>query len=281
MADAIDSVSTLVSPRRSRGIVLGSLTLWHREMRRFFRQRHRVVSALITPIVLWLLLGSGLDHAFAVQHGPDGLARIGYRAYLFPGTLTMILLFTAIFSTITVIEDRQEGFLQSVLAAPVPRMAIVLGKVWGGTSIALVHGLVFLSLWPWVAPSPVGAATLACTAGTTLVVAIGLTAMGLCVAWPMDSATGFHAVMMLFLMPMWFLSGAMFPLTDAPPWLAVIMWCNPMTYGQAALSAALCHGDTGTPMAPWHAALATVGVSALMVMLATMLVVRSSGNSGT
>src|ERR1022692_2130579 len=125
--------------------VLPAYTLWWREMVRFFRQRDRVVSALGTPLVFWLLLGSGLGKSFSAPAAPAGH---GYLEYFFGGTIVLVLLFTAIFSTISIIEDRREGFLQAVLVAPVGRLAIVLGKILGGATLAFVQGLVFLALAP-------------------------------------------------------------------------------------------------------------------------------------
>lgn len=238
-----------------------ALTLWKREMVRFFRQKNRVVSALVTPVLLWVGLGAGLDRAL-VQGGAEVIQReaasgletsggVGYMAYFFPGTLSMILLFTAIFSTISVIEDRREGFLQGVLVAPIPRLSIVLGKVFGGASIAMIQALVFMLLWPFVGSFPGFGAALAAVSVLALL-SIAMTAMGLCIAWPMDSTAAFHAVMMLFLMPMWFLCGAVFPVSTAMPWLRVLMWINPLTYGQAVLSRSLLGYDavqTGLPLA--------------------------------
>jgi len=262
------------SSKRCR-LALACVTLWRREMVRFFRQRNRVLSALCTPIILWLLLASGLNNAIKFGSEDGSVPAIGYREYFFPGALTMILLFTAIFSTITVIEDRKEGFLQGVLVAPVPRGAIVAGKVLGGTAIAMCHGILFLLLWPFITTvhePTMALVSMLAAAAICLVMAIALTALGLCIAWPMDSVAGFHAVMMLFLMPMWFLSGAVFPMDGVSPWLKVLMWCNPVMYGQAALSAALRHGQTGTPMAAWHAVGATVIVTGLMMLLAIKVV---------
>src|SRR6202012_894867 len=111
--------------------------------------RHCIIGALATPIVFWLLIGAGMGRSFHVDGLPGG-AGISYLQYFFPGTVLMILLFTAIFSTISIIEDRREGFLQSVLVAPVPRMAIVLGKVLGGTVLAFGQGLIFLLLAPLI-----------------------------------------------------------------------------------------------------------------------------------
>src|SRR5579859_6561056 len=129
------------------GLMLPAMSLCRRELVRFLRQRHRIVGALGTPIVFWLLLGLGMGHSFRGTGAPGGE---NYLQFFFPGTLLMILLFTAIFSTISIIEDRREGFLQSVLVAPVSRLSIVLGKVLGGTALAFLQGLIFLILAPLV-----------------------------------------------------------------------------------------------------------------------------------
>src|SRR5215831_16778795 len=112
-----------------------ALSLCHRELVRFLRQRHRIVGALATPIVFWLLIGAGMNKSFR-SDAPGGE---NYLHYFFPGTILMILLFTAIFSTISVIEDRREGFLQGVLVAPVSRMSIVMGKLCGGAALAVLQ----------------------------------------------------------------------------------------------------------------------------------------------
>ena len=147
----------------------------------------------------------------------------------------MILLFTAIFSTISIIEDRREGFLQSVLVAPVPRMAIVLGKVLGGTVLAFGQGLLFLLLAPLVGIRPT-LAGFALALLIMLVLAFALTALGFCIAWRMSSTQGFHAIMNLFLMPMWFLSGALFPPRARWAGCEWVMRLNPLTLrpGRAA-----------------------------------------------
>src|SRR3954463_9100933 len=183
-----------------------ALSLCHRELVRFLRQRHRIVGALATPIVFWLLVGAGMNRSFK-SDVPGGE---NYLHYFFPGTVLMILLFTAIFSTISIIEDRREGFLQGVLVAPVGRQAIVLGKILGGTILAFGQGLIFLLLAPTVGIH-LTFATLAMSMIMMLIVSFALTGLGFCIAWRMSSTQGFHAIMNLFLMPMWFLSGALFP----------------------------------------------------------------------
>jgi len=251
-----------------------ALTLWHRELVRFFRQRNRVISALATPIVFWLLLGSGLNRSFMVRPEAGGQAGegIGYLAYFFPGALVLILLFTAIFSTISVIEDRREGFLQGVLLAAAPRLAIAMGKILGGASIATIQGTLFLLVWPLVGGFPGFGAALAALV-LMFVLAIALTALGLCIAWPMDSTAGFHAIMNLFLMPMWFLSGAVFPVTEAPIWLRVVMYSNPLTYGHTLLATTL-HGGNAAGAAvsvPVAAGLLVLSGLALVVLAGYMV----------
>ena len=133
---APDAANTLEQSRPS--LWLPALSLCRRELVRFVRQRNRVIGAFATPIVFWLLIGGGMGRSFQSQQMSGGGS---YIKYFFPGTILMILLFTAIFSTISIIEDRQAGFLQSVLVAPVSRAGIALGKVAGGSSLALLQAV--------------------------------------------------------------------------------------------------------------------------------------------
>ena len=222
-------------------MLLATFALWRRDIVRFYRQRSRVIGALGTPVVFWLLLGSGLGSSFRAVSpvAPDG----GYLEYFYPGTLALILLFTAIFSTISVIEDRHEGFLQGVLVAPVPRSAIALGKILGGTTLALMQAAVFLLLAPFANMS-VGWASLPMLLIVLGTLGFALTGLGFAMAWILDSVQGFHAIMNLFLLPMWLLSGAVFPPTGAAEWIRWVMLLNPMTYGVAAIRGVLTNGDT-------------------------------------
>jgi len=220
------------------GLLLPALSLCRRELVRFLRQRNRVIGAFATPIVFWLLIGGGMGQSFR----SDGLSGAGgYMEYFFPGTILMILLFTAIFSTISIIEDRREGFLQSVLVAPVSRMAIVLGKVLGGTVLAFGQAFVFLLLAPTVHIHLTLAGFLASVL-MMVILAFALTALGFCIAWRMNSTQGFHAIMNLFLMPMWFLSGALFPPAKAAGFIRAVMMINPLSYGMEALRQAMYWG---------------------------------------
>jgi len=242
-------------------IVRAAMTLAQRELVRFFRQRSRILSALVTPVLFWALVGSGFAGSFTPAGTP---ADVGALEFFFPGMLLMIVLFTAIFATISIIEDRREGFLQSVLVAPVPRAGIVLGKMLGGTALAMVQVVLVLAAAP-LAGLRLSPPAFAMAGVALAVVALGLSGLGVAIAWRLDTIQGFHAIMNLFLMPMWLLSGALFPVSGAPEWLRVVMAANPMTYGLAALRRALYLGSehagavgAGLPSmaVAWSAALA-------------------------
>jgi ABC-2 type transport system permease protein len=216
-------------------------------MIRFFRQPNRIIGAVGTPIVFWILFGLGLQGSFRAGGADSGPT---FLQYYFPGSLVLTMLFTAIFSTISVIEDRREGILQAVLVSPTPRWAMVLGKVVGGALLALSQALifllavVFLPFWP-------GLFDLLQLVVLLFVAGMALTSVGLLFAWRTDSTQGFHAVMNLVLMPMWLLSGAFFP---APAWSSdlsptqqivhfAIRW-NPLSYSVAGARHLLGGGET-------------------------------------
>ena len=210
---------------------LAVATLWWREITRFRRQRSRVFGALGQPLVFWLLLGGGLSASFRPPGAP---ADMDYLEYFYPGIMALVILFTAIFATISVVEDRREGFLQGVLVAPTSRASIVLGQALGGTTLALIQAGLLLLL------APLAGVALSLGAVMAVIVvlfflAFSLTNLGLIIAWRMQSTQGFHAIMNVILIPIWLLSGAFFPATGVPVWLVWIMHLNPLTYGMAAL----------------------------------------------
>ena len=211
-------------------LALPAFTLWWREVVRFYRQRARVVGVIASPIVFWAVIGSGFGTSF--QSGASGGQH--FLEYFYPGALIMIVLFTSIFTMMSVIEDRKEGFLLSVLVAPVSRSAIVLGKVLGGTTLATIQGLIFLIFAPFVGVH-MGLGDFLLIALTVFLVSFALTALGFAIAWPMDSTQAFHAIINLFLIPLWLVSGALFPPSGASGWLKVLMELNPLTYGVEAL----------------------------------------------
>jgi len=214
------------------GIWLPALSLWQREIVRFYRQKARVAGVIASPLIFWLVLGSGFAHSF--QSSGSGAGSGHYLGYFFPGSIAMIVLFTAIFSMMSLIQDRNEGFLLSVLAAPVSRSAIVLGKVLGGATLAAIQGIVFLVFAPLVGVH-LTFATVLLSSLVVVLISFELTALGFAIAWPMDSTQAFHAIVNIILLPLWMLSGALFPASGASGWLRFFMRLNPLSYGVDAL----------------------------------------------
>src|SRR5580698_3858540 len=242
----------------------GSLCV--RELLRFVRQRTRIVGALLQPFLFWILFGAGLGGTFKPPAwAPQGMT---YQEYFLPGVAVLILLFTAIFSTISIIEDRREGFLQAVLVSPIPRASLVLGKVGGGTVLAVAQAVIFLLIGP--ALRFVGLAPqmhLALSPGDAVAVvafltleAFALTSVGYVMAWPLDSTQGYHALMSVILMPMWLLSGSFFPV-PASGWLSWVMRLNPLTYGVVGLQRFLFANSYGPGQSPPAASASFPGVA--------------------
>jgi ABC-2 type transport system permease protein len=225
------TASIPINTPQSAGVMLPAFTLWWREVVRFYRQRARVAGVILSPLVFWVVIGSGFGTSF---RSGESAGQQHYLDYFYPGALVMIVLFTAIFTMMSVIEDRNEGFLLSVLVAPVPRSAIVLGKVLGGTTLATLQGLIFLVFAPFVGVH-MTVASFGLIVLAVFLVSFALTALGFAIAWPMDSTQSFHAIINLFLIPLWLLSGALFPLSGASGWIRWLMYINPLTYGVEAL----------------------------------------------
>jgi ABC-2 type transport system permease protein len=260
--------TTLTRPMErpgSAGLLLPAFTLWWREIVRFYRQPTRVVGVLASPLVFWLVIGSGFGTSFRSGGGPG---QQHYLDYFYPGALIMIVLFTSIFTMMSVIEDRKEGFLLSVLVAPVPRTAIVLGKVLGGTTLSAVQGMIFLIFAPFAGvhlhPLQVLLVTI-----VVFLVSFSLTALGFAIAWPMDSSQAFHGIVNLFLIPLWLLSGALFPLSGASKSLQIVMRLNPLTYGVEALRGLLYPSAETT--FPLPSAMATLLLFSLVMLALAVL----------
>lgn len=254
--------------------LLASYSLCRRELVRFYRQKSRMIGVIGSPLIFWFLIGSGLTNSF--RH-PGDQTGMNYLEYFFPGTITLIILFTSIFSTISIIEDRQAGFLQSVIVSPVSRSAIVLGKVSGGTVLSLIQAVILLVVTPFIgiALTPLSF-LLVCL--VLLILSFGLTGLGFLIAWKMDSSQGFHAIMNLFLIPLWLLSGALFPASGAAGWLETVMKFNPLSYGINALRGALYFTDpqhTGETSSFVVSLLITLVFSLFTFFVSTFFVIRT------
>ncbi|MFB3814990.1 MAG: ABC transporter permease [Terriglobales bacterium] len=239
MATQTQTLTTTGPVSATTAAFVPTVSLWWREVVRFYRNRGRVAGVILSPLLFWLVIGSGFGTSF--NGGPTG-GGSHYLEYFFPGALTMIVLFTSIFAMMSVIEDRKEGFLLSVLVAPVHRSVIVMGKVLGGTTLAAMQGLVFLAFTPLLRGAHLGFDNILPLIAAVLLVSFSLTALGFAIAWPMDSTQAFHAIVNLFLIPLWLLSGALFPLSGASGWIRVLMRINPLTYGNEAIRQLLFPG---------------------------------------
>ena len=224
-----------------------------REIVRFYRQPSRVAAAILSPFLFWFLIGSGVGHSFS------GGGSANYLEYFFPGAILLVILFAAVFSTISIIEDRREGFLQAVMASPAPRGAIPIGKILGSASLAFFQSFLFILMGLALGMRFPGFHFADVTAAV-LLSSLLFSTLGFLMAWQFRSIQGFHAVMNLLLMPMWFLSGALFPAESAAGWIRFLMHLNPLYYGHRFLTAAF--GLTAREGA----------VSASIVMLIAVLV---------
>lgn len=219
------------------------------------RQRSRLIGAIGQPIIFWILFGAGLHGSF--QLGDAGADSLSFQEYFLPGVAVMIVLFTSIFASISVIQDRHEGFLQGVLVSPVSRTSIVLGKVLGGTILALGQSALFLILAPvlqfiGLAPAIQLNLTPAGILGAVLcltLISVGLNALGYLFAWKIDSVQGYHGIMSVVLLPMWLMSGAFFP-GERSVWIRSIMTVNPLTYGVAGLRQCISSNPAGVQGLP-------------------------------
>jgi daunorubicin resistance ABC transporter membrane protein len=250
---------------RARSVSLSVVgALVGRDLRRFFRQPSRVVGSLAQPLILWLVLGAGLSGSFRPGGSGDG---VDYLQYFYPGIVVLTMLFTAIFSTISVIEDRHHGFLQAVLAAPASRTALVLGKTLGGVAIAMLQAGTLLFLAP-LAGFSLGEMNWPLLILVLALAGIGFTALGFAMAWWIDSTQGYHAVMMVALIPLWMLSGAMFPPSRSSRVMGALMAADPMTYVVSVVRRGFHAGALPAGLVPDGSVVTEVAVVAAFAVLA-------------
>jgi len=255
-----------VSLSRGRHNLLGIYTIWLRDVRRFMRDKPRIIGSLTQPTLFLLVLGTGLGHGLVRGFGTAGAAGAGaggagYMAFIFPGIVAMTILFTSAFSAISVIWDREVGFLKEVLVAPVSRWAVTFGKVLGGATVAVMQGCLMLLLAP-IAGVKLTLGIVLAMLPLMFLVAFAMTAMGLAAAARMRSMQGFTVIMNFMVLPIFFLSGAMFPIHGLPMWMDVLVHVDPLTYGVDALRGATS-GLLVRPMATNVAVMAAFALTML------------------
>lgn len=215
--------------------LMGMYTIWLRDVRRFFRDKARIAGATIQPALFLIFLGTGLSRGLTISF--PGNDRTGYLTFIYPGIIGMSILFTAVFSAISIVWDREVGFLKEVMVAPVSRWAVALGKAMGGSTVAMFQGALMLIFAPFVGVK-LGIGTILILIPLMLFVGLSLTSMGIVAAAYMNSMQGFTVIMNFLMLPMFFLSGAMFPIEKLPAWMGILVRINPLTYGVDLLRSA-------------------------------------------
>lgn len=222
----------------------GIYTLWLREIKRYLRERIRIVSSFFQPILWLVVFGTG------IRFPTSGVISLGYQEFIFPGIIGQTLLFTSMFMGISVIWDREFGFLKEILVAPISRVSIFLGKMLGASTDALIQGVIVFSLG-FVVGVPVNAITFLQALPLMLLITFGLVCIGLTIASFISSLESFGVIQSFVNLPLFFLSGALFPLSNVPGWLQWVSYVNPLTYGVDALRTVIL-GSSWTPLSPLH-----------------------------
>ena len=220
----IEVVAVHVPPKTWRNDFRGVKVVWQRELIRFSRDRLRIVTSLMQPILYLFVLGTGLSAMMGAT-----ASGVNMKTFLFPGVLTLAVLFTAVFSAGSIVWDREFGFLREMLVAPVSRGSIVVGKVCGGASVATFQGFVLLALAGLVGV-PYNPALIIAVVLELMLIALMITAFGVMMAARIKTFQAFMAMTQILMLPMFFLSGALFPLSNLPTWLGILTHINPLTY---------------------------------------------------
>lgn len=238
-------------------MILASEALVRRELIRFWREKARVAGFVAAPLLFWVVVSAGFND---------------FQRF-FAGSLALSLLFSAVFSNMTLIDDRKEGFLAGMLVSPAPRAAIVMGKAGGSALLAWLQSLVFLCFLPLAGLEPGFFGVLA-AAGVLAVMAALFTLLGFACAWRMPSTQAFHGVINVVLMPMWMLSGSLFPFEQAHPVMQWLMRVNPMTYAMSLLNECLGRGGNFGPVM----SVAVVGGWTVVFFALALFLVRQDGS---
>ncbi len=221
--------------------------IWYRDILRYWRDRWRLVASLAQPLLFLVVFGSGLSSSLGSGGVFGSRGGLSYIQFVFPGIIGMSILFTAIFGAMSIVWDREFGFLKEVLVAPIDRWAVAIGKALGGTTQAMIQGLILLVLAPLVGVK-LSLLTILAIVPLAAVLAFGLSAFGVMLASMMKSLQGFQVVMNFLMMPMFFLSGALFPLTNLPSWMTFLTRIDPASYGIDPLRRVVL-SDSGLPSA--------------------------------
>ena len=274
MASSAAVTSQPASVRRidTRSATLRAIyIIWYRDLLRYWRDRFRLLASLAQPLLYLVIFGTGLSASLrGLGGGLGGATSVNYVQFIYPGIIGMAVLFTSIFSAMSIVWDREFGFLKEVLVAPIDRSAIAIGKALGGSTQAMVQGMILLLL------APVAGVTLTPLAILELIplifaLAFALTTLGVVLAAGMKSMQGFQAVLNFLMMPIFFLSGALFPLTNLPWWMTALTRIDPAAYGIDPIRRVIL-GASGIPTAVTDRLALTMGGHALPLLAEVGLV---------
>lgn len=239
----------------------GIYIIWLREMKRFVRYRSRILTSVVTPLLWLLIFGTGLGSAIRFGGIPGG-----YQAFIYPGIIGQTILFTSIFSGVSVIIDRQYGFLKEILVAPIARPSIVFGKAIGISTTAVIQGIILLLL-SFVVGVQMTPLIFIASILLMIPISVGLAGVGLLIASFTDSMEGFNLIMSFVVLPLFLLSGALFPVTGLPNFLQVTVYLDPLTYGVDALR----HIILGQGAIPLHISVIVILVFAVVMVFLSAL----------
>ncbi|WP_281975360.1 ABC transporter permease [Halobacillus litoralis] len=211
----------------------GILAIWQRDVIKFFRDRPRILGSFAMPFMFLILFGSGMSGAMSSMMGgasPDSpLADFDFVQFMFPGIIGLTVFTTAIFSSLSVVQDKEFGYMKEILVSPISRISIAIGKVLGGSTVAVIQGLMMLIFVPFIGVS-ISFLMIIKLIPVMFLVAFTLSSIGLLIASTLKTSQGFQMVVQVLIFPMLFLSGAMFPLNGTPAWMNVLVKINPLTY---------------------------------------------------
>jgi ABC-2 type transport system permease protein len=219
--------------------------IWRRDLIRFWRDRVRVIGSLAQPLLFLVILGTGLSSALSGAGGGGFRAGLDYLTFMYPGIIGMAVLFTSIFSGMSIIWDREFGFLKEVLVAPIDRSAVAVGKTLGGATQASIQGVILLVLAPFVGVKLTPLSVLALL-GLIFCLSFALSGVGVALAARMKSMMGFQFVLNFLVQPAFFLSGALFPVTGLPGWMTALTRVDPLSYGVDPIRRVVL-GTSGVP----------------------------------
>ncbi|MFB5662861.1 ABC transporter permease [Alteribacillus sp. HJP-4] len=227
----------------------GIYAIWYRDMTKFFRDRARLFGSFTMPILFLLIFGGGMSGTMKslIGSGMNGAGDFNYVEFVFPGIVAMTLLMTSVFSSLSVIQDKEFGYMKEILVSPISRVNIAVGKMLGASSVAFMQGVMMFLLIPFLGIN-YSIVSILQVLPFMFLLACALSSLGLLIASFLKSTQGFQLIVQVLVMPMIFLSGALFPVNNMPSWMNVIVKVNPVTYGVDVMKKLMIDVESLSPL---------------------------------